>query len=431
MDSPQLAPTTHRPIPRRLAKFVKQAEEENLITTEAFQTFLNLCNPFPDDSIEPSGWPGIHAVKTVCNAITQYADLSAPAGTTATWNFHAVMLPATYFSIFGAGLAYNTATGALTGGTAPAGNNQGMFIYWTWKDADAIPNFNTALPTGTLLVHTQLPPGCETRLTAGGIEAINTSALIDRSGFGYAYRLQNTYATSSFMPTALGANQILNRNVIFQSPPNNPNEIVNMSTTYTGSAERGIVVVNLPTSVDNPFAPSIATTNFFLDRVNGLVTVSNPNSFGSYNWSTAGIFVTGLKPSASFKLKVRAYFEGAPLTSGGYNQTIARSGVPYSPLMTELACNTIASMPAGFDYAENPFGEWMSRVLDLASHAFPAVGKVLPFPGASAIGSSLGALAGAGSKALAPNQKKKVPAKAGSSAKKTAVKPKKSIPPKK
>lgn len=409
MDTQAVAPTAHRPVPRRLAKLVASAEERNLITHDAFQAYLNLCNPFPDDDVTAAGWPGLHPVKSIPNAITGYADLTAPAGTTSTWNFHAVMLPFTVASINKLGATYNTTTGAMTGGMVPPGNTVGMFLWWTWKDTDPVPNFNTTLPTGYYSPHDNLVQGCEYRLCAGGIEAINTSAVIDRSGFGYAYRLQNTSSNFTVSPVALSPTSFVTRNALLQSPPNTPNEIVNLATTYTGSAERGVVCVNLPSTLENHYTPSVPTTCALLDRVNNVMSTLTTSAWPVFNWSTAGVFVTGLKPNASFKLKLRCFLEAAPLTGNGFNQTIARCSTPYSPLMLELVSNTLASMPAGFDYSENPFGEWMSKVLDLASHAFPAIGKVIPLPYASHIGEALGAVAGVGSRALQP--KKPQPAK--------------------
>lgn len=407
------SPVAHRPVPRRLQKMVESAEAQNLITEEGFQAFLNLCNPFPDSDVVGAGWPGIHPVKTIPNAVTLTENLSAPAGTTTSWNFHAVMLPYIESDYSMIGCLYNNITGAVTGGTVST-DASAMFQYWTWKDADPVPNFQTDAPTGYLSPANFVVSNAEQRLCAGGIEAINTSALIDRSGYGYAYRTQGDVDSVSFITSVAPATSLLQRNVAIMSPPLTFNQIVNYSTTYQGTAERGIVCVNLPNKIENPFAPAVTTRLACIDRSSARATIMSSTPHPVFDWATAGIIVTGLKPEASFQLKCRAFFEAAPLPGGGYTQTLARSSVPYSPMMLELVANTLASMPAGFDYAENPFGEWMSKVLNLASHAFPAIGKALPLPYAASIGSALGNLAGAGSKALSPakNAKKTATPKA-------------------
>lgn len=377
-----------RRVPKHLQTFMERAEAAKLITPEAYQSALNLMNPFPDDSLCPSSWPDSLSSPTLTNVARETHALSAPAGTATSWNFHAAFVPLTDASTLTTNAIYNAASGTVTSGVANV-NNLGMFMVWTWKDTDPVPNLQTTAPTYTWSPTDVMATGSITRLSAAGIEAINVSTDLNRGGTAYAYRMPSNVSDITFMPSSLPANQTMIRWPILQSPPAFIDEFINYGNTYLGSARNGVVAVSTPEDHLNRFAPFVATAPCIFNPATERMAVCSPAGSPVFDWCTAGVWVTGLVPDAVFTLNLRAFFEYKPSLADPFSMSLAKPCTPVSPVFDELVSGVIRSMPAGFDYAENPFGEWMGKILTSIASVLPAISSVIPHPVVSGVVSAI------------------------------------------
>lgn len=399
VEQPVIA--TSRPVPKHLSRYMNEAVRRGFITGDAYQSLLNLMNPFPDEAVTPCGWPTTSGNPSVAGVVNRDAKISAPVGTVNSWNFAILQLPFT--SAVSAGTyAMNQDNGNLTL-PSPSSQTLKMWGVWTWKDSDPNPDPLFTPPTFTIDVDAAFPRDGEVRLCACGIEAINTSPFLSKGGQGYAFRLPSNMAPVSLTPSALPTAPQTVATATYDLPSFHPNDWIQHGNTYTGTAERGIVSVNLPARGDNPHAALWPTRLLMRNRSNGFMGIFNPTTGrGGFDWDTAGILITGLAPTATFTGRFRAFYEIIPLSGGSFTEGLARPPVARTPLWAELAAETIRTMPAGFDYGENPFGEWMSRVLAVVSDSLPNIAAVLPHPAAKAVAYGLAAGARVASDRLRP-----------------------------
>lgn len=402
-------------MPKRLTTFLDRAQRAGLIEEEAIQTILNLADPFPDTALQATGWPDIAGQNTVPVVLTNYLNIAAPASVTTTWNFKVVFLPftGTYNS-----LQYNNwakTTGAITGASAVP-SSLGQFNVWTWRAEDPEPNWVTVNPTQTITLDSESDWG-STRLCAAGFEAINTSTTLYKGGMYYGWRGQEYCSDMNISLNSNPASSTLSRYRLLTGVAPSLNRIINQNTTVSGSAVDGVGVFALPTSVDNPAVITLPTNLFLVDDLAaGTPSVRIPTTaslVNSYPWTTCGAYVTGLAQQATFQLKARCFYENIPSAdSPSMMQAIARPPVPHSFLALELMAKMLATMPCGFDYKENPFGEWFAKVLDVLSTVVPAIGAVIPHPVAKGIAAVAGPALAQGASLVRTHKAEKKKAKA-------------------
>ena len=87
--------------------------------------------------------------------------------------------------------------------------------------------------------------------------------------------------------------------------------------------------------------------------------------------------------------------EASPLDVSSVTAALSKPGVAHSPVIEEIIASILRDMPAGFDYRENPFGEWFMKILDTVANVAPAIGTALSpiFPPAAMLGHGVGGLA--------------------------------------
>lgn len=378
---------------------MRRAEELKLIDSEAYQAALNLMNPFPDDADVPAGWPCSSGVGSIRNVFRDTISVDASGLTTTdTWSFAVVFTPVAS-TLIGTHGVWDPSTGVITGGVLDV-QGRGTWNVYRWL-GNNYPDFTVNGPYATAQLVNVLAPNSMTRLCGAGMEAINTSASLYRGGMGYAYRLPSNYANLTRLSPSSGVTSVSQwENVQLACPIFNPDFFTNLNTTYMGPAHNGICAISLPSTSENKptmFGPhAYQVSNYNTLNCYYSVTSSAP----TWDWTTCGIVVTGLTPQSTFTIKCKAYLENLPLAIDDFTSSLTSPCVPYSPLLRELVSQVLHHMPAGFDYSENPFGEWMSKVLDGISNVLPIIGDALPFPGSGAIARGISAAAQLGSKAL-------------------------------
>lgn len=423
MESINLAPNVKgkRNVPKRLQTFHDNAVARGLLSHSAYQAALNLMDPFPDASLDAVGWPSVYQGHTVPSALTKYLKISAPVGTTNSWSFKVLFLP---LSSSLSPVNYNTwnrTTGAITAPNAYAGG-LGQFNVWTWKDNDPEPDCITTPPTQQIILDINVGFS-RSRLCSAGFEVINTSADLYRGGMMYGWRSIEVDEDMTFSPAlpSLG----LSKSRILSGFPTTLNDIVNLDTTYTGSARNGIGVFSLPGSTANPTAQPLPTTLCITDfrkGVDNLLPIG-PTTVLAYDWALCGAYFTGLTPQSNFELKGRIFTEIIPGSSStSFVQSIARVPVGRSSAFDELINHVLAEMPCAFDYSENPLGEWLHKILGLMAHAVPIIGNLIPHPIAKTIATVATPALAAAARATKPAPAKKQPKRVAAAPSKPAAK---------
>jgi len=381
-----------RQVTKRLQHFFKRAEEANLLSEDAVQAILNLVDPFPDDGLQAVGWPSFTGEHTLPMILTDYLNISPPAGVTKTWSFKVLYLPFSNRFDSPTQATWNRDTGTTTVPTASVAR-YGQFNVWTWRDEDPEPNIIDTSPTQIVV----LDPGSEwshIRVTHAGFEAINTSADLYRGGMFYGFR--TPLMSDSDLVAYTGTlnqppNNAFARLFTMAGMPNSLGDVINLSTTVSGSARDGVGAFSLPMDVDNPFTYTFPTNILLLDDISASASVKmrfpNVALASPYRWMISGAYVTGLAAEATFQLKARTGFELMPRAdaSKAY-QSMARKAVPRSFLVGEMLDQLLLHTPAAFDYKENPFGEWMGKILQGLSAVIPVIADVIPHPIAKVIG---------------------------------------------
>lgn len=401
------APTASRAVgrvPKSARKYFEDAESAKLLTAEAKQAILNLCCPFPDTPLEPASWPALNATGSLPDIITSSSAITAPDGTTSSWNFKILIIPYIGSNWVKAGFTDNKHIASTTV-SAPSGILD-MYMLWKWKDGLPEPDPCSVLPDYVWSDFPEINRNMEQRVVANGVEVINTSPEISRGGMYYVSRFPmgkehvsnfNATNTENFVP-----NQAIVSKLIV-GVPNSVSDVMNLRSTVSGSAYNGAAFVNTPTVTANPLTVTQPTRLYWRNNYNGQTWLPNrpapdagvaPDILDS-GWNAGSMYFVGLDPKATFTYKSRTYYEFAPgITDSKSYQSLARRGDPYSPLALEIIADIVTDMPAGFDYSENPLGEWFTKIMNKIARIAPIIGSKIGIPGGALIGHGVGALAG-------------------------------------
>lgn len=324
--------------------------------------------------------------------LTEYINIGPPAGVTTTWSFKVMFMPFSNLFTSNTRMTWDRSTGTTTAPVASVAV-YGQFNVWKWRDEDPEPNIILDAPAHTII----LDPSngwSHLRLTHAGFEAINTSADLYRGGMYYGFRsplMQDdafvAYSGTSGQP----ANNTFARLFTVCGYPNGLSDIINLSTTVSGAARDGVGVFSLPMSSENPFTFTAPTNILLLDDISSAAAVNgrfpSVGLSSPYRWMPCGAYVTGLATQASFQLKARVGYELMPgADASRAYQAMAHKPVPRSFLVSEMLDQLLANTPAGFDYKENPFGEWMGRILEGLSAVVPSIASFIPHPAAKVVG---------------------------------------------
>ena len=331
-----------------------------MLSEDAVQSVLNLVDPFPDDGLQAVGWPSFVGEHTLPLILIDYLDISPPANVTTTWNFKVLFMPFSNQFYSATTTTWDRNTGTTTNPVSNAAN-YGQFNIWTWRAEDLEPNIIDVPPQQIITLDPE-SGWSHVRITHAGFEAINTSADLCRGGMFYGFRtpLMQDHDLTVYN-TGGGTNNAYSRLFLMSGFPDNLNDIINLSTTVTGSARDGVGTFSLPMESANPFTISLPTNMIMIDDISTRqmvkaripsVAVSSP-----YNWMICGAYVTGLASQASFQLKARVGYELLPGADAPKTfQSMARKPVARSFLISEMLDQLLAVTPAAFDYKDNPLG---------------------------------------------------------------------------
>jgi hypothetical protein len=383
---------------------------------DAVQAALNLVDPFPDGAFKRVGWPDGKSVNAVPVVWNDEFSISAPNDLDpgVTWSAHISMSPFTrsrlenWDDTTNSVSTYDATTGVI-GVAVNYENSPATVQVFTWGD-DNPPVSGAPMPAayqaGVPRSYTQNPH----RITCFGIEAICTGAYVNRGGMGYAYRVPSDVETlhvQNSTGTAPASARLISSSFM-SDRPQLPGDVVNYPNTYVGSAKDGIVAISTPANFTNRALQNLAATYYRRLKAAGNTAELFKIESGELGtapscWSHSGIFLTGLTQGTSYTIRTRMCIETFPSVEDEYSVSLSDMVTPHSPVLEEVLFRILRDMPAGFDYAENPFGEWFDSILGAVSKFAPMIGGALGsvIPGAQLIGQGIGAVANAASSSKA------------------------------
>jgi hypothetical protein len=410
---------------------------------------IQCLDPFHDTNINPTGLPDTVTGNSVIQVVKKTYQISAPAGTTGTWQCHIASLPerANWSSGYTTDFvtcqvanvdAWGRAIGNGNWFTATGGNFPiaPMVIVSAQDGQPTFPDFNAAgtdigpAPAGpysmTAVDYNDYYSG-QSRSIAAAFEVHNTTADLYKQGTATVYRLPQSNVESSYGFQDLATfNAGLTsagtaRTVVSRLPPSTAQEAMLLANSKQWEAAHGAYVVQTYDFEHNEAQPlcygnrafvvgdfnggydpsPVGTTKRLPAIVAGLSNNAiNTAGLNSYNFGgasfkpirrdTSGVFFTGLSPQSTMTLTVHEIFETFP-TQPSPLVTMARPTPDYDPMFFAIYKEVCRGLPPGVMVGENSNGDFWDTVLDLVSEAAPLIGAVIP--GGALIGSAVSGVA--------------------------------------
>lgn len=400
------------------ANAMSQMIKSKQLTRDGADWLTLRLDPYHDFSRPIAGYPDADTMDTIVSVRNYEYNVSKPAGSLANWDAHVFVMP---FDSATFDLGTNT-----TGQFVATANPFEVGLVNVAKDDAGGPLFTTVSPMVSAnfeMAQINSFAGIQeglSRVIGLGLEIIDTTAPIYRQGALTAYRMpMGGNARASLGYNVAGVLQTQLEHVVVPSPPSSVGEAILYRSSTQWEMKDGAYMVVGQTGVENPFtlptrqsiciagdpmfsgAQDCLTTyteSLTAVQVPPLITASTCGSTSKQiNVTQSGIFMSGLANDATFKIRVRVYLERAPLRwdidliplsspSAIYDY---KALALYSILATELPL----CVPVGF----NAKGEWWKWILGTISKLAPVIGGLLTpvlGPGALAIGTSVGSIAG-------------------------------------
>lgn len=389
-------------------KLINEMLKDQVISKEEMQAILNVVCPFPDGPIVNARWPAGTGGSTATTHVQALRSLARPPGVSegTPWKMHATIMPVTTNS----SSTWAESSWQTTGNLVPIGNSSSTMCTIAVigvADGDPFPEYGTLAWDNALMAQWNPFDNFEVtqthRITGLGFELINTSSDLYRGGYASAYRVKTPEQSLTHFWTgaAFTANTNFARaSMCLPSPPVNQSEITNYPTTYVGDARHGVVALSTPNSFDNPLRQGMPSEVFLLRGGGSNNVLQCLTAMPVHDWAISGAFVTGQPSEATWTLRPICYLEFIPTPTANTNISALLAGMAtpehqLSVVAFAAMSHVLEKLPAGFNYKDNPLGEWFHKVLGFIKQAAPRIGEVLSFvhPAANIIGRTSGAVA--------------------------------------
>lgn len=343
-----------------------------------------------------TGWPDAVANPSIVRNVKQSLDII----TATSENVHIVAWP--WLGRLDAGNYVQTgATVSLPGG--PVLSIPSVAVYKATVGAD----FSySAAPADGLVYPATMHTGLG-RLVGMGLELVNTTAPINRSGSIYCWRLPG-YAQEEPVNYVTGPTLLrvgIGKNC--STPPYNVEQATLISGTRIWASEEGAYMV-VPFEGDNePQYPTQAGPIISTNDANGPIVpgTNNVRNVITTNMTTlsqanrliptalTGILLTGNNTNSKFTLHVNWYYEEFPDTESPV-LTLATPSCEYDPVALEAYTQVINSLPIAVPSSWNEAGEWWNDVVTAIRNHASSIGAMLGGPAGAAIGTAASTIAG-------------------------------------
>jgi hypothetical protein len=418
---------------KRIAR-LRAVAPKNL-TPEGANALIQLIDPFHDTDVPPTGFPDFSTDASVVACVEKTVSIQCPASiTTGTWDCNIFTLPllagtqtastnppAWSQSFIPSGLTSAVpAAGTFT--PTPVGLNVSTGLDFSTVNYVTCQTGTNCLPSGA----TQVTPATSgyidagqtwtngnSRIAAGGMEVVNSTAEISQQGaVAYYHMPQVSYDNAIMLPSNSATTNLLGLEKRMRMPPTNIAEAMLLRGTVVRKAKDGGYVPFTFNSSENDFAntKNVVTTLAYTDGPGSRVLTNRPTystTTGLFNADAScqnapldsnGMYFTGLSLTTSLQLTCRFYIEKVPAPADAALAVLTRPACPYDPVALEWYKRIIRDMPPGTAVADNASGDWWNSLLGIVAKAAPLVGAVLaPFTGGAslAIGGAVSAAAGA------------------------------------
>jgi hypothetical protein len=387
-------------VSRKGRRYLDLLTKSHLATEDAVQSLLNLVDPFPDENWVNVGLPATGSVPTLpLRNIVEFT-VSAPPGLAAgaTWDLHLAITPVATPSIPGTGGTFTvSAAGAAVYTPTPMALETFTWIAYPSGTSPDIASPALATTSKASWTPPSLSAGQGYRFTSMGAELQNISTMLNKGGAAYAYRQGAVKETLFRTEAAFAANKLGRIHMAMIDNVVSPATILQLPNTWKGSAEDGVVVVNTPMSATDESYQRLGytLTHFGLNSASsaGVISGNYIESYGEMSpWNFSGAFMTGLVQGASILVRCSVGIEYIVNKADTTFVALSRAPVASSPELLEIFAKVLRDLPAGFDYKDNPMGEWFDKILSMVADFAPRVGGLLSplFPGAALIGTAVG-----------------------------------------
>lgn len=266
----------------------------------------------------------------------------------------------------------------------------------------------TAAPTTGMVLPTSMQPG-KGRLIGMGIEVINTTAPINRSGTLYCWRLPGIQERDETLQYFTGA--IMSRVGQFRrvaTPPALPSDAMLIPGTRSWASEEGCYLVSAMEQENPPLYPTqtsilyqtLSTDPLFVGDNNvGTVVTGNATPAADASrltpYNLSGVMLRGNNPNSKFTLNVVWYYEEFPDIVSDV-LTLATPSCAMDPVALRLYAEVLNSLPVAVPSSWNASGDWWWDVVSaIKDHAANLGGMIGGAPG-RVIGMAASTLAGWG-----------------------------------
>lgn len=394
------------------SQVIQKLVGNNTITTEGKEWLTLALDPFHDYDHQVSGYPDADTDATVVTNYQFGVDVSRPAGLAADalWDAHIFTLPilrqaaATpeFLNVNGDGRSLSI-VGQSTGS---------LNMVNVYKTASGNPLFPQDIAASANMAGYPVTSPSNTypymtqRLIGAGIEIVDTTAVIYKQGALVCYKQAQEPALVSVNHDG-SVSDFVSTMYRVKAPPNTVAQALLLTGSRQWDAKMGCYSVLTQSKVENPmqtvgnlgvFVVSPAVINS-----SGFGTVPSVTTGGQVYencaivpFNTSGIILTGLNYNATFRLKIRLYFEVAPSFVESALTPLATPSAPYDPAVLEAYSKVLSSLPVGVMARDNAMGDWWRSILRALSEvALPVSMALTPIfgPNAPLVGSLIKTIA--------------------------------------
>lgn len=249
------------------------------------------------------------------------------------------------------------------------------------------------------------------RLIGMGVEWINTTAPINRSGTLYCWRQPGTQDNVESLQYLTGTVVSRVGAVKRTSPPaRNVATVMNIPGTRSWAAEEGCYMV-VPFTADNPplyptttaplinVAPVLAPMQVRNNNANSAVITgvgtATQTSFRLVPIDTIGMIMTGTGPNFRSTVNVVWYYEEFPDEQSDV-LTLATPSCEFDSTALQLYCSVLNSLPVGVPSSWNSAGDWWWEVASAIKEHAKTLGGLLGGKPGEVVGMAASTVAGWG-----------------------------------
>lgn len=387
-------------------------------------------DPFHDFNVEVSGMPDEQTADVIVQQVKVTQTYSQPPTLNANWDLHLFTLPELWDHFAKATSSAEQAGWIIAAGTASPSTSPGVQAYYLGLvNGVAVPTGTATTANGSLIANggtyystpfnfSNYLVG-QKRLIALAFEAHDTTADLYRQGSVVCYRMPQSIAACSIVQNSSTV-VMPNVGIVSRLPPATVSEARLLPDSTEWESRRGAYCVavmdpdsnhitggtpgfrifsrgDLIGGVSNPSTNSACVVAPVALTGNAPPALSAPQNetYKPVPFHTAGAYFFGLNQNSTIQVSVTAIFETMPTPDNAQLVVLAHPSPRYDPVALELYKHAAAELPVGCPVSMNASGDFWDGVLGILEDVAPTVGSLLPIPGASILGKSVGGLAGA------------------------------------